>query len=125
MTTVTDLAIYDGKLTEELSKVAPKINCLNGGYLIFVVLSNRTTRLIGTGSPYARLSNLEYQTSQFGAFIERVVIFRPIYGYLMHRKQLASVLKAIEQKPGELGSLDKVFEVSEAFLRKLYEVPPL
>lgn len=122
MTAATNLAIYDGKYNEEILKLAPRIDCLDGGYVMFVALSNRTTRLIGTASPYSRLSNLEYQTAQFGAFVDRVVIFRPVFNYLTCRKQLAAALKMVEQKPSEFVEIDKALEVSSPILKKLFEV---
>lgn len=124
MSHITHFAVYDGKFDKEISNIAPKVSSLNGGYLMLVALSNRTTRLIATVSPYVRLANLERQTAPFGAFIDRVVICRPIYGYLIYRKKLADALKSLEQKPGEFGSLDTVLEVSGPILSQLFPAEP-
>jgi len=116
-----DVIIYDGVLDDKILDIAPNRDALNGGYLIFIGLTNATSRLVGTATPYKRLLGLAKQFEQFGVSIERVVVTPCSTNYLPSRQRVAAALEKSMGGRRELGHLDQVLEMAKPALRKLFE----
>jgi len=116
-----DFIIYDGVLDDKILDIAPNCDALNGGYLIFIGLTNATSRLVGTATPYKRLLGLAKQFEQFGVSIERVVVTPCSTNYLPSRKRVATALEKSMGGRRELGHLDQVLEMAQPALGKLFE----
>jgi len=116
-----DFVIYDGVLDDKILDIAPNLNAFDGGYIMFIGLTNATSRLVGTSTPYRRLMGLVRQFEQFGVSIERVVVTAPSANYLQGRQRIATALEKSTAGKGDLGQLDRVLEMVQPALSKLFE----
>jgi hypothetical protein len=113
--------IYDGDFNDDdLVMAAPRVRSIDGGYIIFIGLSNGSSRLIATSDPYRRLSMLSAQFGQFSVSIERTVVLGPVINYLLYRIKIANVLKANGQKSSELGEIGAILVIARPILEKIF-----
>jgi len=118
---VMEFVIYDGVLDDKILDIAPNVNAFDGGYILFVGLTNGSSRLVGTATPYKRLLGLAKQFEQFGVSIERVVVTPFSANYLPSRKRIATALEKSRDGKHELGQLDHVLEQAHPTLTRLFE----